>query len=270
MTGWFGAVLGLLWALSALQPVGEVVARFESETLTPLTGQPFELVLVVERPSGVILTDWPTIADPWGAFEVRSVGERVEEVRADGGVITRQAFTVVLWLPRDVVTPETFIGYSLGGEDVRRVPVREVFISVPTMVDPLAPELIPARPLIQPPSPWGMWLALGGVMVVVGLIIVWRRGRRSVSTAPLTPHGQALRALSVIQMDVSRPADERLREALGVVAGLAQHIELSEPLMGLVRAVEELAYSGQPVSDGQVRGFIGRAVRLINGEGSGD
>lgn len=269
MAGWLGAVLGLLWALFALQPVGEVVARFESETLTPLTGQPFELVLVVERPPGVILTDWPVIADPWGAFEVRSIGERVEEARADGGVITRQAFTVVLWLPRDVVTPETFISYSLGADDVRRVPVREVFISVPTVVDPLAPELIPARPLIPSPSPWGLWLALGGVVMVAGVVIVWQRGRRTISSVPLTPREQALRALFVIQMDVNRPADERLREALGMVSGLGQHIVLSEQLLSLVRAAEELAYSGQPVSEGQVRGFISRAVRLLNGEGSG-
>lgn len=269
MAGWLGAVLGLLWALSALQPVGEVVARFESETLTPLTGQPFELVLVVERPPGVILTDWPVIADPWGAFEVRSIGERVEESRADGGVITRQVFTVVLWLPRDVVTPETFISYSLGADDVRRLPVREVFISVPTVVDPLAPELIPARPLIPSPSPWGLWLALGAIVAGGAALIIWRRGRRIVLAEPLTPREQALRALSVIQMDVNRPADERLREALGVVSGLGQHIALSEQLLSLVRAAEELVYSGQPVSDGQVRGFIGRAVRLLNGEGSG-
>jgi hypothetical protein len=269
MMGWFGTVFGLLWALSALQPVGEVVARFESETLTPLTGQPFELTLVVERPPGVILTDWPVIADPWGAFEVRSVGERVEEVRADGGVITRQAFTVVLWLPRDVVTPETFIGYSLGAEDVRRVPVREVFISVPTVVDPLAPELIPARPLIQPPSPWGLWLALGAVVAGGAALMVLRQRRRTELIVPLTPREQTIRALSVIQMDVNRPANERLREALSVVSGLGQHIALSESLLSLVRAAEELAYSGQPVSDGQVRGFIGRAVRLINGEGVG-
>jgi len=255
----------MLSAMLFAQPSQEVVARFESETLTPLTGQPFVMTLMVDSPPGVVLADWPTFEGMWGKFEVQSVGEKIESARADEWKITQQSFTVILWRPEDAVTPETFISYGLGGDEVRRVPIREAFISVTSVVDPLAPELKPARPLSQTGFP--MWMIAVGVGIATALIFGAMQGRnKQLTPVPLSATERAVKALNGIQLDPTRPAIDRLRDALAILSGYGREVALSDALVTLIRAGEELAYSGKPISDGQVRGFITRASSILTGE----
>lgn len=265
----------VLWLIVGLflfaQPAQEVIARFDSDTYTPLTGQPFTITLAVETPPGVILTDWPTFEREgrmWGKFEVQSVGEKTETPRDGGGLITQQSFVVILWRPEDAVTPETFITYSLGGDQVRRVPVREAFISVTSVVDPLAPELIPARPLIETRFP--VVVVVGGALVMLISVMVLRRRKGQVVVVPLSAAERAAKALSGLNLDITRPAVDRLRDAVAILSQYGREVALNDALAGLIRAGEDLCYSGQPLTDGQVRGFIARGVALLKQEGRSD
>jgi hypothetical protein len=262
-------MLGMIfWA----QPSQEVIARFDADTYAPLTGQPFTLTLIVEAPPDIILTDWPTFESEnrmWGRFEVQSVGEKIESARPDGGITTQQSFNVILWLPRDVVTPETFISYGLGGDETRRVPVREAFISVTSVVDPLAPELIPARPLVQVGFPVWIW---GSVMVcVVVLIFGIRYCRRPKAISyPLSAAERAAKALTGVSLDITRPATDRLRDAVAILASYGREVSLSDDLAALIRAGEEAAYSGKPMNEGHIKGFITRGTALLMSEERND
>jgi len=258
-----------MFALLRAQPSQEVLARFESETLTPLTGQPFVMTLTVETPPGVILADWPIFGEIWGKFEVQSVAEKLTTPLPGGGALIQQSLTVILWRPEDAVTPETFISYGLGGDEVRRVPVRELFISVTTVVDPLAPELIPARPLIQPTFP--VWIIAVVVAIVTALVYGVTQSRRPQAVEiPLSAAERAVKALNAIQLDLARPASDRLREAVALLAGYGREVALSDGLSTLIRAGEEVAYSGNLISDGQVRGFITRAATLLTNDAGRD
>ncbi len=251
------------------QPSQEVLARFESETLTPLTGQPFVITLMVETPPGVILVDWPVFEGMWGKFEVQSVAEKLMTAQPDGGAVIQQSLTVILWRPEDAVTPETFISYGLGGDEIRRVPVREVFISVTSVVDPLAPELKPARPLIQQGFP--IWVIVVVVAIATALIFGVTQGRKKqVAPVPLSAAERAVKALNAIQLDINRPAADRLRDAVATLSDHGREVALTDELSALIRAGEEFAYSGKPLSEGQVRGFITRAVGILNGDAGRD
>lgn len=265
----------LLWLIFSLflvaQPSQEVIARFDSDTYTPLTGQPFTLILIVETPPDIILTDWPTFefeGRMWGKFEVQSVGEKTETARPDGGKITQQSFTVILWRPEDAVTPETFITYGLGGDQVRRVPVREVFISVTSVVDPLSPELIPARPLIQNDFP--LWLL--GVLPILALVIGmrWLRRKPQMASVPLSAAERAVKDLGGLGLDITRPAPDRLRDAVAILAKYGRDVALNDSLSALIRDGEDFAYSGKPISENQIKGFIAQGVALLNNEGQAD
>ncbi len=253
------AVMGV-WA----QPAPEVVARFESVELTPLTGQPFEVELVVDVPDGLSLTDWPVIADPWGDFEVVQVGERTQQPNG-GGLTVRQIFVMRLWRPGDVVTPETFVSYGVGGADVRRVPVRPLFISVPRVVDPLAQELRPARGVIAPD--WRPWLLGGGLMAGIAVgVVVWRLRRTPVpAERPLSPHQQAVERLSGL-LRADALGEARLREALEAVNPLRATGDLGEDGLALVRLGEDVLYGGRTVTDDQARAFVRQMMAILRRE----
>lgn len=262
----------ILSVLFSLQPSQEVVARFDADTYTPLTGQPFTLFLIVETPPDIVLTDWPTFeleGQMWGKFEVQSVGEKNETTRSDGVKITQQALTVILWRPEDAVTPETFITYGLGGDQVRRVPVREAFISVTSVVDPLAPELIRERPLITQGAPvWIIAVAVAVVSAITFGVFYGRKPNREVVSLSASEH--AVKALNSIGLDMVRPAADRLRDAVAILAGYGREVALNDDLAALIRAGEDLAYSGQPISESQIKGFITRGVALLKNEGRSD
>ncbi len=262
----------LLWWVMGLvalfQPADGITARFEPETFTPLTGQPFVMRLVVDVPTGIQLEDWLVLnaGEMWGDFEVRAVGERTQQLRGDGSVRYEQAYTLVAWFPQDAVTPETFVTYSLGGGDVRRIPVRSILISVPGVVDPLSPVLRPARPIRA--SGVGWLLPLVGVGAVSLLAVGWwMRRRRVVEDVPAAsePMAQALRVLRNLcdRRGDEQTLQERLRYGVQVLLALKAAGQLPETVDGILHGGEELLYSGQLIRDGAVREWAREALMAL-------
>lgn len=263
----------LLWwvvGLTALfQPVDGITARFEPETFTPLTGQPFVMRLVVEVPDGIQLEDWLvlTAGEMWGEFEVRAVGERTQQLWEDGTTRYEQAYTLVVWFPRDVVTPETFLTYSRGGDDVRRIPVRSTWISVPGVVDPLSPVLRPARPIRS--SGVGWLLPVVGVGAVSLLMVGWWKRRRRVvegiaaASDPMAQAARVMRGLCDGRGHESQTPQERLRYGIRVLLILKAEGQLPDTVDGVLHGGEELLYSGQPIHDEAVREWACEALMAL-------
>jgi hypothetical protein len=168
-------------------------ARFEPVNPRPLTGQAFTIDFVISLPRGLELVEVPQFRDPWGEFELRSVSPLESESQADGSTLFRQQLEVVLWQPRDFVTPETFVGYrQTGFGDIQRLPVTPANITVPTVLDFEDLTLRPYKPLVYLPyiSPW---MILGGVALSIAVLVFirrrWQQRPRpaAATTPPLTP-----------------------------------------------------------------------------------
>jgi hypothetical protein len=191
-----------------------VTARFETSNPRPLTGEAFTLELIVSLPPSLELVELPTFPDEWGDFEVREVGEVTIETLADGIQVYRQSLTVKLWVPRDFLTPDTYISYRLnGGNEALQVPVRQASITVPTVLDFDNLSLKPFKPLIYLPyvSPF---VILAGVLTVGGIAGFsyhrWKnRPARAVPKAPEgTPLDNALRTLETLKKRDDLPPKE--------------------------------------------------------------
>lgn len=230
-----------------------VFARFEASTLTPLTGEPFTLSLVVSLPDGAFIAEWPLIEDPWGPFEIRRSGE-IERVDGD----MRQDFEAVLWRPEDAITLETYVGYSAGGADVRRVPVREVFFSVPTVIDPDDETLRPPLPPLLTPWPYPTLVVLAAIAASLALI-AWSRRPQAAPVPPPTP---AQLGLAKLRGSAKRSAEIQFQVALAVLRNLhtqAPH----EALATAIETGEALAYSGTPVDADDAALYLDLAARAI-------
>lgn len=230
-----------------------VFARFEASTLTPLTGEPFTLSLVVSLPDGAFIAEWPLIEDPWGPFEIRETGE-IERVDGD----MRQDFTAVLWRPEDALTLETYVGYSAGGTDVRRVPVREVFFSVPTVIDPEDETLRPPLPPIFTPWPYPALVVLVGIAASLALI-AWTK-RPKPAPAPLPTPGQL--ALAKLKGAGKRPGDIQFQVALAVLRNLQGQVP-HDALVAAIETGEALAYSETPIDANDAALYVELAARAI-------
>jgi hypothetical protein len=182
-----------------------VTARFETSNPRPMTGEAFTLELIVSLPSGLELVELPIFPEQWGEFDVREVGEVRMETQADGTQVYRQTITVKLWQPRDFLTPDTYISYRLnGGNEALQIPVRQLSITVPTVLDFDNLSLKPFKPLIYLPyvSPL---VVLGGVLGVGGIAGYgyYRWKKRPARVEPQAPEGTpldtALRALESLK-----------------------------------------------------------------------
>lgn len=230
-----------------------VFARFEASTLSPLTGEPFTLTLAVTLPDGLEIAEWPLIAGEWGPFEIREAGDIV---RADREV--RQSFSAVLWRPEDVVTPETFVGYGAGGADVRRVPVREAFFSVPTVIDPDDENLRPPLPPDLTPWPWPELVVVAGIIGTAAYAVWIKRPMPE----PEPPPSASQIAIGRLRGLTKRPPVSQLQAALMIL----REMNLKTPHAALEAAIvtgEALAYTQAPVSAEDAAAFLELASRAI-------
>jgi hypothetical protein len=234
-----------------------VFARFEASTLSPLTGQPFTLTLAVSLPDGLEIAEWPLIEDQWGPFEIRDSGEITQTDRE-----VRQSFSAVLWRPEDMVTPETFVAYGAGGADVRRVPVREAFFSVPTVIDPDDENLRPPLPPDLTPWPWPELVVVTGVIGAAGYVI-WSRRPRPEPEPPPSPTQIALGRLRGL---TKRPPTLQLQSALMILRELNQKMPHSA-LDAAIATGEALAYSQLPISAEDAAAYLDLAARAVREAG---
>jgi hypothetical protein len=246
---WIGVLLvTLMWGDAALaqdttpeitpQPVPEVTpdldtirATFAPWVESPLVGQPFRLTLTVELPPGAMIVQWPPIADEWGPFMVRQVGDIAVERRNEGDR-HRQNLDVILWTPGAQQTPETFVGYQLAdSSEVFYAPFRALTIDVPRTVEEMNAEPRPYRPVIWPFYLSPVWIAVGALMIAATAysLIRWQRGRlarwqKDNVPRPLSPDERALTAIARLKeadpvMRVEAGADI-LRNYVAVLLGI--------------------------------------------------
>jgi hypothetical protein len=255
-------ILALLAALILAQPdptatlenPSGVVARWEANTYAVQTGQPFTLTLRVELDPGFSLVPWDQFPMQWGAFEVQSIEPILETKRLDGGLIVSQSLHVILWQPQDVVTPDWFIAYTTKcGADIRLVPSRQAFISVPTVLDFNDQTLRPPRPpLTQTSLPWDLIVA-----VLTGALALFWRMRRRESASPLQT-SPALMALSLLERDITQSPERRLSDLLNFMLA---HDLLDAPQRTELEA--RLYDASQPVTHAEVDPLLLRARILL-------
>ncbi|MFW5708768.1 MAG: DUF4381 family protein [Chloroflexota bacterium] len=165
--------------------LGTVDARFIAQPSTPLVGEPVKLTLSVEYPEGVTLAAWPDFPTMWGIFEVQTVGPVESQDRA--GLRQRsQVLQVVIWRTGDFSTPETFITYRVDATDeLFRIPVREAFLSVPSVLETQDLNVLTLRPDRRPVGlfyvpPWVAFSLVVVVMVTIGVgLRLYRRRQHS-------------------------------------------------------------------------------------------
>lgn len=282
-------------------------ARFETSTPRPLTGQVFTIDLIITLPPGFELVDVPQFSDPWGEFELRSsrpIERQMPTEEAGNGtadrtagnmagsitdIIWQQQLEVVLWQPRDYVTPETFIGYRQAGfADVLRLPVTPLNVTVPTVLDFEDLTLRPYKPLIYLPylSPWVVLLAVGLTAAVVILAVrLWKRRhpRLTDKTPVIASSSVAWIALDDLSQSAAAP-DQRVIEAANILrryldsrtgVGLGERAATIDSLYGRLSkpALEELnsllqradlvKFSGMAVSAGEAERYLERCQHWL-------
>jgi hypothetical protein len=187
------------------------LARFSASTLQPLTGEQFELTLMVDVPPGITLAGWPELPSEWGPFEIIAAGEPVVDTRTDGMQVFSQVFTVRVWRPGDAETPETLITYAPSPGLTLRVPVRVERLTVPTVLDFNDLTLRPLRPTIDLfYVPLELVIALGGVIALAGYAGVRAYRRRTAVVQPLPEPSPRERLESALDAGVLLEPAERL------------------------------------------------------------
>jgi hypothetical protein len=234
-----------------------VIARFDASTLSPLTGEPFTLTLTISLPDGTQVTEWPVIEGNWGPFEIR---ERSEITQVGQDVIQR--YTAVLWRPEDVVTPESYVGYSAGGTDIRRVPVREAFFSVPTVLKPDDEALRPPLPPLISPWPWPEIILACGLLLAAG-VVVWSR-RPSPPPEPVPSPAQI--ALGKLRGLGHREPDVQMQGGLAALRDMHQ-VAPHSALESVIATGEALGYTGQAVRADDAAAFLEFAARAVREAG---
>jgi hypothetical protein len=242
---WLGIVAACAWMVVArAQP--PVTARFEAAPGSPLIGEPVTLTLVVEAPAEAEVT-LPQIMTDWPPFEVRAAGE-VEKIVNGGRTVYRQSFTVILWMPGDYRTPETFVEYRLPPDsENQRASVEPAFFTAPSVIEPNDLLLRPLKPLEIPPyiSPWAI-LAACGAAAAGGLSLARRLNRRRTrkpSGGPLPDvTGRTLdelrrvRSLALPAAEVYIRAGECLRAYLKDRFGVAAHEMTTDELLAALQS----------------------------------
>jgi len=208
--GWITLVCALMVVgLGRAAAQGDVQARFQTDTLAPLIGQPVTLTLVVRIPAGTVV-NWPDFPEDWPPFMVRTVGEK--QVADSGNEQTiQQTLTVILWQPGDYETPDFMLEYQLPGETViRRTAVEKAFFSVPSVLDPDDLTLRPLKPLIALPYMPPLLVTVLVVALAVAVVTGWRwrrrplpKLRRAVLASDLHPAAQV--ALAQIRQAAETP-----------------------------------------------------------------
>lgn len=261
LMGWL-MLAALIFPLNPEQtprPLDSAFAYFEASPENPLTGQPFTLSLIAVLPEGMFVAEWPEIAGTWGPFEVREAGELIENGRE-----TRQDFTVVLWRPEDVLTPETQIAYGSGSSGVRRIPVRELVVSVPTVLHP--DDITPRPPL---PPMFTSWYAPAAVLIIgglaaLGIVVSSFRRREAEEIAP-----DAVQIiLQRLRAAAKYPLEKRFQVTLELTREL-YHIVPDMALYSVISAGEAIGYASQKPDYATIETFCDMALRAARGVANG-
>jgi hypothetical protein len=200
-----GVVLGVLLLVSAVHaevPV-EVRARLEPDTVT--IGTRFRYIVEVVTSAGAeVIVGQP--AERLGEFDIVDFGVEPPVTREGKTVLTRW-YQLVGYRPGEHLIESPPLQYRVAGEDLQDGPVREIRVSVESVLakTPDATDIRDIKPPEPVPVDWRPYYLLGGafaVLLVLGALVYWlaTRSRRAVAAPPPRPaHEIAAEALAVLR-----------------------------------------------------------------------
>lgn len=131
-----GGVIGWLVALPLLVLAQDgFLAQFEAGDLTPLLGEPVDILLVVQVPVGYEL-DFSVVGASWGdEISIRETGDLTVEP-VGGGNLYRLPLIVVPWRVGVVTTPPSYVTVQTGeGSDPVQLTIEPISFDVPSTLD---------------------------------------------------------------------------------------------------------------------------------------
>jgi hypothetical protein len=165
-------------------------------------GAPIEMRLAVRAPADARVT-FPAVADPWGAFEVRS---QVTQPAAGARPATFEA-VLVAWDAGPAELPALAVQVVGADGAMRSVDVPAVTVEIATSLEADVPLTeLPADirgPVEIDDGRWMRW-ALAAAVAAAALAGVWwlrSRGGRGAPEPELAPHERARRDLAQLELD---------------------------------------------------------------------
>lgn len=143
-------------------------AEFQTDNESPLLGEPFNVLLIVEANSGIEILTWAEFEAP---VEVIEEGEVESEAMSSGIRYTRN-YELILWDVGNYLSPETSLRYRQGGT-TSSVAVRSFFVQVPSQI--INPEDAVLRPFVPPIDlpyvPPYVYVVIVLIVVIVVMIV---------------------------------------------------------------------------------------------------
>jgi hypothetical protein len=155
-----------IWGNNAqAQPM--LSAYIEIDNPRPKLGEPFQATLVIRYDERIEVLQRPPLSGEWGIFEILKADER-KTTSNDGQVVEQQSFTLVAWQTGDHSLPKSEILYRVRGtSDLTRYTLPDIFLSIPSM---LQPDVLTLRPDEAPIM--FSFLPTWAVFIITSLIII--------------------------------------------------------------------------------------------------
>ncbi len=180
-------LLYLAWAGQIIYAQAEVEARFTIDFGTPYIGEPVRLILSVETPQEIVITQWPDLQNTdWELFTVQAEGEMTSRTGEDGITVYQQEFTLRLWYPGEYSTPDVAVRYQRVGQEVEEeMPVAPAFFSVPSVLDEQDLSLRPLKPQAWLPYISPLLVLTSAIVIAAALGLSYRlyRSRQAAAHA---------------------------------------------------------------------------------------
>ncbi len=225
--------------------VNLVDASFSADNLSPLLGEPVELILKADAPTNVEIVGWAEFPEEDTPFQVIEAGDIEQETLGDTTSYT-QTLELVVWEVGFFNTPELFITYINPNTGATlNAPIQSVFFNTQSVLDPEDTILRPNTDLIELPyfPPWVVVIVIVVIATVLWLLNSFRRSQRFASRLAQagTPFQKTVFELRHL-IEQNLPAEtvyplvaEHLRMYLATRFGLTTSDLTTIELMGQVR-----------------------------------
>ncbi len=174
-------LLGIV--ICVLSPLVSVIAEdkayFTADKITPLIGEPIQLVLHIRIPSTAKLIP-PDFTKLGSSFFVKEVGSLNVVTQANGETEYQLPLTIILWQTGEYQTPPLIISYQVDTNTPVNLSVEGVEFVVPSTLDGNDLSLRPLKPQINPPYfPIWTFSVVVVVLAILGFVAVRYRMPRT-------------------------------------------------------------------------------------------
>lgn len=205
-------IIGLLclfmwiWGNNAqAQPI--LSAYIEIDNPRPKLGEPFQATLVIRYDERIEVLQRPPLSGEWGIFEILKTNER-QTTSNDGQVVEQQSFTLVAWQTGDYSLPKSEILYRVRGtSDLTRYTLPDVFLSIPSMLQPDSLTLRPDEaPIMFPLLPtWAIFIITSLIIIVIVSFYELLRYYARQNIPIITPPDPQTRLLEALEYHRTNP-----------------------------------------------------------------